>query len=56
VRPLTPAEAESRDHAEIELLHKAGPIAMADHTIVNEGGMEELKKGFEGVFRRIAGA
>lgn len=55
VRPLTPAEAESRDHAEIELLHKAGPIAMADHTIVNEGGMDELKAGFEGVFRRVAG-
>jgi dephospho-CoA kinase len=52
VRPLTPAEAESRDHAEIEILHKAGPIAMADHTIVNEGGMAELKSQFDALYRR----
>lgn len=56
IRPLTPAEAESRDHAEIEILHKAGPIAMADHTIVNEGGMDELKRSFEALFARIARA
>ncbi|MCE9583050.1 MAG: AAA family ATPase [Planctomycetes bacterium] len=55
IRPLTAAEAESRDHAEIEILHKAGPIAMADHTIVNEGGMDELKRAFEALYPRLSG-
>jgi len=36
VRPLTKAEAESRDIAELENLNKGGPIAIADYTIVNE--------------------
>ncbi|MEK7467757.1 MAG: AAA family ATPase [Planctomycetota bacterium] len=55
VRPLARAESESRDHAEIEKLHKAGPIAMADITIVNEKGMEELKTEFEHIFARWKG-
>jgi dephospho-CoA kinase len=37
VRPLTEQEAYSRDVSQIENLHQAGPIAMADHLIVNEG-------------------
>lgn len=36
VRPLTQPEAISRDVAEIENLHKGGPIAAADHLIVND--------------------
>jgi len=44
VRPLTGSEAASRDKAEIENSAKGGPIAMADHTIVNEGGIEELRQ------------
>jgi dephospho-CoA kinase len=39
-RPLTTQEAQSRDHSQIENLHQAGPIAMADHLIVNEGTKE----------------
>lgn len=35
IRPLTPEQAESRDKAEIDNIEKAGPIAMADVTIVN---------------------
>ena len=54
VRPLTRAEAEGRDHAEIEKLHKAGPIAMADITIVNERGMDELKSEFSRVFSLLS--
>ncbi|NUN48904.1 MAG: AAA family ATPase [Candidatus Brocadiae bacterium] len=46
-RPLSPQEAESRDHAEIENLHKAGPIAMADRTVINEGSRAELKREFD---------
>ncbi|MCC6740371.1 MAG: AAA family ATPase [Planctomycetia bacterium] len=56
VRPLTAAEAESRDHAEIERLHKAGPIAMADVTVLNEGGMAELRAEFERVLAKAAPA
>ncbi len=41
-RPLTEAEAVSRDYAEIENIEKGGPIALADYTIVNDGAMEEL--------------
>ncbi|MBI2923163.1 MAG: AAA family ATPase [Planctomycetes bacterium] len=53
VRPLTAAEAESRDHAEIEILHKAGPIAMADHTILNEGTAADLRGAFELLVGRL---
>lgn len=42
-RPLTAAEAAGRDRAEIENLHKGGPIAMADFTIANETSLEYLK-------------
>lgn len=53
VRPLTASEAESRDHAEIEILHKAGPIAMADHTLLNEAGVDELRAGFERLLGKL---
>lgn len=42
-RPLTEKEAKTRDYAEIENIEKAGPIAMADFTILNIGTIEELK-------------
>mgnify|MGYP001554843273 CR=1 FL=1 len=42
VRPLTKEQAMSRDIAEIENLEKAGPIAKADFTIINNGTIEEL--------------
>ena len=42
-RPLTSEQAFSRDNAEIENINKGGPIAMADHTIINEGSMTELE-------------
>ncbi len=44
VRPLTLAEAASRDRTEIENTNKGGPIAMADHTIINEGSLSDLEK------------
>lgn len=42
VRPLTPEECQSRDYAQIENLTQAGPIAMADYTVINETTMEYL--------------
>lgn len=43
-RSLTPAEAISRDRAEIENLNKGGPIAVADFTIINESSLKDLRK------------
>lgn len=43
-RPLTAVEAESRDHSQIENLKQAGPIAMADWTLVNQSSLEDLKQ------------
>lgn len=43
-RPLTEAEVISRDYSQIENLHQGGPIARADFTVINEGGMADLLK------------
>jgi dephospho-CoA kinase len=43
-RPLTPEETTGRDRAEIENLHKGGPIAVADYLIVNESTLEDLRE------------
>lgn len=44
VRPLSADEATGRDIAEIENLEKGGPIAIADHYIVNNGTKEDLER------------
>lgn len=43
IRPFTATEAHERDIAEIEHLEKGGPIAIADHYVVNDGAVEELQ-------------
>ncbi|MFC2033971.1 AAA family ATPase [Chloroflexota bacterium] len=42
VRPLTQAEAASRDRAEIDNINKGGPIAMADFYIINNNSLGDL--------------
>lgn len=42
VRPLTEEEARVRDWAEIENLEKGGPIAIADHYVINDGNLESF--------------
>lgn len=44
VRPLNPQEALSRDYSEIENLQKGGPIAIADHTLLNTQDIPYLKR------------
>jgi dephospho-CoA kinase len=44
VRPLTSQEAYDRDTAEIENLEKGGPIAIADHFIINNGSIEHFNE------------
>jgi dephospho-CoA kinase len=43
IRPLTKDEAIGRDAAEIENINKGGPIAMADHVIINELSFDKLR-------------
>jgi dephospho-CoA kinase len=43
VRPLTEAEATSRDISEIENLDKGGPIAFTDFLVINDGTLNELE-------------
>lgn len=42
VRPMTAQQARERDWAEIENLEKGGPIAIADHTIINNKDLDWL--------------
>jgi dephospho-CoA kinase len=53
VRPLTQAEADARDYAEIENLEKGGPIAIADHYIINDGDLDNLYKQIDDTLNDI---
>ena len=44
LRRLTPEQARARDIAEIESIHKAGPIAIADFLIDNNGSLDQLHR------------
>lgn len=52
-RPFTEAEASQRDWSEIENLEKGGPIAIADHYIVNDSDLETLHQRIDTVVRDI---
>ncbi len=52
-RSFSEEEAKARDYAEIENIEKAGPIAMADFTIVNEGSLEELRRQTDKTLEKI---
>lgn len=52
-RPLNEEELNSRDYAEIENLHKAGPIARADFLVINNGSEEELDKALEPIVKHL---
>lgn len=53
-RNFTAEEARSRDFSEIENIEKAGPIAMADYTILNTGTMDEYKKEIKKFMNKYA--
>jgi dephospho-CoA kinase len=53
IRPLTQAEADQRDWAEIENIEKGGPIAIADHYIINDGDMEKLHAQIDAELQEI---
>lgn len=52
IRPLTPAEAESRDVAEIENMEKGGPIAMADLFLFNDGDLNSFRQATRDIITR----
>ena len=53
IRPLTQAEADQRDWAEIENLEKGGPIAIADHYIINDGDMDHFHQQIDVILKDI---
>jgi len=54
-RSFSKSEAAARDKAEIENLHKAGPIAMADYTLINTKNIVFLKKQINQILTDIYG-
>ena len=53
VRPFTGAEAIERDYTEIENLEKGGPIAIADHYIINNGDISDLYKKVDTILDEV---
>jgi dephospho-CoA kinase len=52
-RPLSQYEADQRDWSDIGDLEKGGPIAIADHFIVNDNNTEKLHDQVEKVLEEI---
>lgn len=52
-RHLAPREAQKRDYAQIENSRQAGPIAMADYTIINNGNGKELYKQIDEIITQF---
>lgn len=53
-RSLTSVEANTRDWAEIENLEKGGPIAIADHYVINDQNMDKLHSDIDELLTEIA--
>lgn len=54
-RSFSRKEAEARDKAQIENSHQAGPIAMADYTLLNFGTIDNLHKQIDIIIKEIYG-
>lgn len=54
-RPLSKEQAINRDISEIENLAKAGPIAYADHFILNNGDIDAYVKKLNDICNTIGG-
>lgn len=52
-RSFSIKEAKERDYHEIENIEKAGPIAMADYTIVNNGSKENVIKDARKIIQKL---
>lgn len=54
-RSFTLREAKARDKAQIENLHQAGPIVMADYTVLNVCAIDVLHKQIDIIVKEIYG-
>jgi len=52
-RPFTNEEANTRDWTEIENLEKGGPIAIADHYVMNDKDLDNLYKQVDTVLDEV---
>ena len=52
-RPLTSAEVDQRDWAEIENIEKGGPIAIADYYLMNDKDTDNLHAQIDTLLTRI---
>ncbi len=52
-RPFTAKEASDRDWTEIENLEKGGPIAIADHFIINNDDLEHFHEQLDSALEEI---
>lgn len=52
-RSFSREDAQARDYAQIENIEQAGPIAMADYTIINTGSLEDLERDLARVWQQI---
>lgn len=52
-RPFTNKEASERDWAEIEHLEKGGPIAIADHYVINNDDLEHFHEQLDAVLSDV---
>lgn len=48
-----PEVSRSRDHSEIEEIEKGGPIAMADHYVINEDSLSGLHKSLQQIYKNF---
>ena len=53
-RPLTSAEVDERDWAEIENIEKGGPIAMADYYVINDQDEDTFHRQVDKILGDIA--
>lgn len=53
-RALTKEESKSRDYAQIEFSRQAGPIAMADYTLINDSTLDNLHIQIDKIINNIA--
>lgn len=53
-RPFTNEEADTRDWTEIENLEKGGPIAIADHYIMNDKDIDHLREQVDDVLNEVS--
>lgn len=53
VRPLTPEQVDERDYVEIKNIEKAGPIAIADFHIINNGDFPDFYQNIDAVLYEL---